>query len=212
MRGLLEAYPVVVSVAVVLAALAALHAHHRSRGRWGWSRVPLGESGEGAYRSAERHADVARRAPGAVLGAGLSARVWAALTVLVFVPAGGLATLLMVALGEEHAFSTLFGILVGLLVLSGLGLGVGLVRSAVIIEQRRVDDDVREVVRWSFVHHALVALVFVAEGALLDPQAFALAIVTVVPVCAVGAGVAVALRRASRVVEASVDAERLAAA
>lgn len=191
-----DAYLVALVVVVGLAVAHGIRGYLRTRGRWGEVRVPLGEAGDGAYRSAQRFSVVTPRAPGRVLYAGLLARLWAALTLMVFVPAGGMGVLAFVGLGEETVLSTLLGIVLGGLVLSGLGLVGALFLTARAIEKRE-PTDARSVVRWSLVHHALVAAVFLVEGLALDPGAALAALAVVVPVCAVGAGVTLALRSAA---------------
>ncbi len=191
-----DAYVWAVVTALCLSVAHGVHGYLRTAGRWGEERVPLGDAGEGAYRSAPRFAVVTPRAPGRVLGAGLLARVWAALTLMVFVPAGGLGVLAFVGLGEETAVSAFLGIVLGALVLSGLGLVGALIVTARAIEKREATD-VRGVVRWSLWHHAAVAAVFVIEGLALDPGAALAALAIVVPVCAAGTGVTLALRSAA---------------
>lgn len=192
-----DGYLVTVVVVLVLAIAHGLHGHRGTVGKWGALRFAFGEEGPGAYRSAPRYAVVTPPAPGSVLLAGVVVRVWAALTLLVFVPAGVVGALLFLGLGEHSVVSGLLAFVLGALVLSGLGLSFALFAATTAVEQRQEGSDARDVVRWSLVHHALVALVFVVEGIAIDPQAAALALFVVVPVCAVGVGITIALRRAA---------------
>lgn len=188
-----DVYWLVLGSALLLAPFAAWHAYRRTRGRWGHD-VETVSHGEGAYRSGTTERRTPIRAPGSVFGAGVGARIWGVLTLLVFAPAGALAACMMI--GASEPAGTIGGLVVGALSLSGLGLGFAYFGASRAIEKRNDLDVAHGIERWSFAHHALVVLTFVVAGFAINDEAGVLAIATVLPVCLVGMAITGALRNA----------------
>jgi hypothetical protein len=185
---------------VVLAAILAhgLWAHTRSAGRWGEDRVATDEVGAGAYRRALVYASRMRRAPKRVLWGGILTRAWAALTVLGFVPAGAAAVVLFVIVAEHDPLCAVFAVSVGALVISGLGLGLALMRAAHAVEHREEAEFVGRALRWSHGHHLMVAITFVLAAVWLGHDMAGMIVLLSLPPCLVGSAITFLLGKAAR--------------
>jgi len=163
-----------------------------TRDRWGVDRVAVASAG-GAYRGGAT-AQVARTMPPRVALAAMLALGWAAVTGLVFVPAGGALVLVSLDGGRGAlAAPTLAIVLSGLVHAVALGFaGVGLaVRSAT------AADVARRTAAYARFHHAAVFVVFSLAVLALEPSAVAVLAGLAVP-CGLGWMVARALDAAAR--------------
>ncbi|HJL15216.1 MAG TPA: hypothetical protein RMH99_06145 [Sandaracinaceae bacterium LLY-WYZ-13_1] len=181
---------ITVTAAALLLASGGTVAFFAHRHGWRWGARPLRSTprGEGGYRSAPVTAGhVPKGFPPSVLLSSGVGFVWAALTLLVFAPAGVLFCLLL-SDGDLAALSipTLLAICA-----SGFGLAVALVVNGVGLLRCRPAAH-RWAVRiagWSLGHHLAVAAFFTAVGVAAREEA-----VTMVAVpCAVGIGHALSL-------------------
>lgn len=189
----------VLSLVLVPCALAGALAF-ATRDRWGVDRVPVSSAG-GAYRGGAT-SRVARRIPACIAAASALALVWAAVTGLVFVPAGGALVLIAVdgGAGALAAFTLAIVIsgLVHAIALAAAGSALA-VRSALAVERAR------RTATYARVHHTAVLLGFAAAVVARTDEPLAALAALAVP-CAVGWLVAYALDAASRELAALPDA------
>lgn len=163
-----------------------------TRDRWGVDRVAVASAG-GAYRGGAT-TQVARTMPPRVALAAVIALGWAAVTGLVFVPAGGALVLVSLDGGRGAlAAPTLAIVLSGLVHAVALGFaGVGLaVRSAT------AADVARRTAAYARFHHVAVFVVFSLAVLALEPSAWAVLAALAVP-CGLGWLVGRALDAAGR--------------
>lgn len=184
----LAALAALCTVAVLLFAVA-------SRGRWGTEPAPAVDVGGGPFRGGAVSARRPRGLPGVVGAAAGTGFFWAALTALVFAPAGGLLALLFA--DQAPAF---LAALVVLVALSGLLLAISLVAASVQLLRRgsHAASLGRGTAIWSYAHHGAVFAVM-AIAALVEPHIPVL-LLAAIP-CAVGAVHALLLQRAAAEVE-----------
>lgn len=186
-----------VSIIVVgLARAVWLHVH--PSGRWGEERVATGVVGAGAYRSHVHYESHDRRAPKRVLFATMLGRTWAALTGLVFAPAGLLAALLFGVAGEHAPLGVVFVIAVLALSISGFALSVALVRATGAVARRDTSTPLATTLTWSHLHHGLVVATFFSAAVVFEPHSAGLVAMTVLPTCLVGVAVTLLLASAEQ--------------
>lgn len=171
---------VAVVVGLPLAALA-------TRRRWGTVRVDVGAQGEGAYRAGPRSEEAMRGTPPIVAIGSMVVGFWALLTLLVFVPGGGLATAIL--FDARDPLPSLAGLGSIAVVISGVFLGVRLATAGLGLVRRSEGASARAkaTLRHSDLHHAAVFVTY-AFGLLASEGGDAAAMVTLLLVpCGIGA-------------------------
>jgi len=194
----MDAYLWGIGAVLVAIVMRGLWVHAHPNGLWGQKRIVTGALGAGAYRSAPVHSVRARHAPRRVLLAGILSRVWAALTLLVFAPAGVLGAMLFGAVGEHSPLGVVFVVLTAGVVISGFALGVALARAGGVVMHRERLEPLAPTLRWSYAHHVLVAATFLAGALAFEAEMARAVVYTVVPVCAVGIAITWLLGSAER--------------
>jgi hypothetical protein len=180
--GTFDTWLAVLGSVVAVGLAGVLYAAHRGRRRWG--KIPSSiEAGEGAYRAGEVQQERHRGTPSAVSTAGIAGVTWGAITLLVFVPAGGLLTLM-----SADGNAGLLGLFAGAVTLSGLVFGIGVAVAAFRLV-RRSEEAVRHgatIARFGYVHHAVVWLGFSVAVLILDGnEALAATALLAIP-CGIG--------------------------
>lgn len=177
---------------VTLGLIGVLVASHVGRWRWG-KQVSTESAGAGAYREGEVHREQPRGTPSSVRLAAIAAVTWGAITLLVFVPAGGM---LAIVSGERGTAGVL-GLFSFVAALSGVALAIALMVNAFRLVRR--DEGVADAglgtARFCFIHHAVVFGGFSIAGASFHDTAFTM-MALAVP-CGIGMLVGAQLRSAS---------------
>ncbi len=209
--GVFQTWLLVLGAAVITGIGGVVFSADPARRRWGnvAEREP---AGDGAYRAGDVTRERPRGTPPSVRLASIGAVTWGFITLLVFVPAGGLLALASFDFSASSALGTTSLILSA----SGLALGLALVASAFRLVRRHPDaaDGARKIARFCYVHHAAVWVGFsVAAIALEADSALGVVLALAVP-CALGAVVAHQVQRAADVLEAidRLETQRLEAA
>lgn len=199
-----ETWLAVLGSVVAVGLAGVLYASHRARRRWG--KIPSSiEAGDGAYRAGQVQQERNRGTPSVVSTAAIAGVTWGAITLLVFVPAGGLLTVMSANGGL--GLLALFG---GASTLSGVVLGVGTAVAAFRLVRRSGDavQHSQTIARFGYIHHGVVWLGFsIAALVMSGPEALASAGFLVVP-CGIGMFVSGLMSRAST---AGREVERLEA-
>ncbi len=186
-------FGVLVGAGIVVAWLGG----RASGTRWG---IRLGDptpAGEGAYRRGTTRDHLPRPAPFVVRAAAGLAVTWGVLTLVMFVPAGGLFTTLL--LEEGHTQRTLAGVAVALVVLDGLVLGPALLLLARALLRPSLASArfARTIAIYSSVHHVAVFVACCCADVALEKSLGGLVLFAAIP-CSLGLGHAALLGRASR--------------
>jgi len=173
-----EGWFTVLAAVVTVGLGSVLYVSHRGRRRWG-KVVSSTEVGEGAYRAVQVQSEQDRGTPAAVNVAAIASVTWAAITLLVFVPAGTL----LAGLGLDQSRWAPLGLFSLAVTLSGLVLSIMLAIHAFRLVRRRSDvaQHSLTIARFSYIHHALVWFGFSVAVLLTDAShtlsaAFALAL------------------------------------
>lgn len=159
--------------------------------RWGTSEAKV-VAPAGGYRDAALTQEVARPVPPLIPLVASTGFVWAAITLLVFAPAGALFTMML----EGHRLACVCFLTV---TVSGFGLGIGLIVAGLDLVRcrERAPSTARSVGTWSLVHHAAVLVATCVTAAAEGGDSAALILVAAVP-CALGALHAFGLLRAAQ--------------
>ncbi len=194
---------VVWTIGLAILTLSGVTAFHFARRHaWRWGEVPASpavQAGAGAYRQIALQPMRARGTPAVVPWSAGTGFVWAALTMLVFVP-GGL--LLTVIVSEA---SSPWGVLGSASVIaicaSGFALAIGMITSGLGLLRCRphAARKARRVAIWSILHHVAVLATMIAIDAVRGDDAV-LVSMAIVP-CILGGLHALALHAAGSVRE-----------